>query len=350
MKKTAILLHNLGGPANEAEVQPFLEKLFADPEILQLPFARWLQGPLGRFIARRRTPTSQANYRAIGGSPLREWTEAQASGLTLGLGEFFASEEFRVWPAMRYWEPSCETALQEARDWGAEQILSFTLYPQYSMTSTGSSENHMRRTLTAMGWEPELRYVSQWHEAPDFLEAWSWRVQRTIRKMPAEAREGLVLVFAAHGIPISYLKKGDPYVGQIEATVAGIRSQLADEYPHRLVFQSRAGPVRWTRPSLVEGIRALGAEDCKSVLIIPVSFVSDHIETLHEIDIEIRHLAMSVGIRHFTRVPAFNADLDFLGLLTQLAREALQAEGLPTEATQSPHADPTSQDNKIVKP
>lgn len=332
MKKTAILLHNLGGPANEAEVQPFLEKLFADPEILQLPFARWLQGPLGRFIARRRTPTSQANYRAIGGSPLRQWTEAQGDGLTLGLSEFFDQESYKVWPAMRYWEPSCETALAQAHDWGAERILSFTLYPQYSLTSTGSSESHMRRTLAAMGWEPELCYISKWHTEKEFLEGWSWRVERTIRKLPAEAREGLVLLFSAHGIPVSYLKKGDPYVQEIEATVAGIRERLSDDRPHRLVFQSRAGPVRWTRPSLVEGIHALGREGASSVLIAPISFVSDHIETLHEIDIETAHLAHSVGIRHFHRVPAFNADLDFLGLLTQLARKALELDTTDPES------------------
>jgi protoporphyrin/coproporphyrin ferrochelatase len=324
MKKTAILLHNLGGPSSEAEVQPFLERLFADPDILQLPFARFLQKPLGRFIARRRAPRSRANYRAIGGSPLREWTEAQAEGLTLGLSEFFPTDDFRVWPAMRYWEPSCETALRQARDWGAECVLSLTLYPQFSFTSTGSSENHMRRSLDTMGWAPEIRYVSQWHDSPDFLEAWSWRVQRTIRKMEPEEREGLVLLYTAHGIPISYLAKGDPYVEQVVATVEGIRSLCHEDWPHRLVFQSRVGPVRWTRPTLVEGIRALGAEGTPSVLVVPISFVSDHIETLHEIDIEVHHLAQSVGIRHFHRVPAFNADLDFLGLLTRLAQEALK--------------------------
>jgi len=335
MKKTAILLHNLGGPANEDEVEPFLKKLFADPEILQLPFARWLQGPLGRFIARRRAPQSRANYREIGGSPLREWTEAQGQGMTLGLGEFFEQEEFKVWPAMRYWDPLCETALEEARSWGAERILSFTLYPQFSLTSTGSSENHMRRSLEAMGWQPEVSYVSEWYAAPDFLDAWAWRVDRTLRKLPAEAKEGLVVLFSAHGIPVSYLAKGDPYVQQIEATVDGIRKRMQKDCDHRLVFQSRAGPVRWTRPSLVEGIRKLGAEGAKSILIAPVSFVSDHIETLHEIDIENLHLARSVGIPHFHRVPAFNADLDFLGVLTRLAREALQHE---TEAQPLPQA------------
>ncbi|MEZ5990289.1 MAG: protoporphyrinogen oxidase [Planctomycetota bacterium] len=327
MKKTAVLLHNLGGPATEAEVRPFLERLFSDPEILRLPFAGLLQRPLGRFIARRRAPVSAANYRMIGGSPLRQWTEAQASGLTIGLAEAFPSEDLLVRPAMRYWEPSCEQALEEARAWGAERVLSLTLYPQFSLTSTGSSENHMRRCLEAMRWSPELVYVSEWYAEEEFWRCWAWRVARALRRLSPEAREPVQLVFTAHGIPMSFVQRGDPYVAQVEATVRGIRRELGEDLPWHLVFQSRAGPVRWTRPSLVEGVRALARDGARSLVLVPVSFVSDHIETLHELDIETLHLARELGIPHLARAEAFNADPDFLALLTSLARRALEDAG-----------------------
>ena len=326
MAKTAILLHNLGGPATPDEVQPFLENLFSDPEVIQLPLSRWLQKPLARWISRRRAPESQANYRRIGGSPLLQWTQTQARGLELGLREFYPNGDFIVLPAMRYSSPTIEDALREAHEQGAERILSFSLYPQYSMTTVGSSENHLQRCLTELDWKPEVVRVSSWHDAHDFLECWAWRIDKELATLDAETRAQTVIVFSAHGTPMSFVRRGDPYLDQVEATVEGINRLLREHYDHTLAFQSRAGPVMWLRPYLDERLVELGRSGVRSVLVVPISFVSDHIETLHELDIEMKQIALDAGIASYRRCRSLNADPDFLGVLTRLAREALGEE------------------------
>jgi ferrochelatase len=321
--KTAILLHNLGGPATPDDVQPFLENLFSDPEVIRLPFSRWLQRPLARFISRRRAPQSRENYRRIGGSPLLQWTQTQARGLEMGLREFYPDEDLAVLPAMRHSTPSIEDALHTAREQQVERIVSFSLYPQYSMTTVGSSENHLDRCLTELDWAPEVIKVSQWHDARDFHECWAWRIEKELATLDPEIRARTVIVYSAHGTPMSFVKRGDPYLDQVESTVEGINRQLRDHNEHTLAFQSRAGPVAWLRPYLDERLVELGSGGVDSVLVVPISFVSDHIETLHELDIETKHLAQSAGITSYLRCRSLNADPDFLGVLTRLAREAL---------------------------
>ncbi len=324
MSKTAILLHNLGGPSAEEEVQPFLEQLFSDPEIFKIPLGSLLQKPFARFVSKRRAPSSAQKYREMGGFPLLEWTRAQAEGLKLGLAEYFPDEEFLVLPAMRYWHPFVRESLEEARRFGATRILSFTMYPQYSTTTTGSSERQMERDLAAMDWQPELVRVSRWSEEEAFLDCHAWRVRRALDRLDPAARDGLLLLYSAHGTPMSYVRKGDPYVKEIEATVRNIEARVDREVESKLVFQSKVGPIAWTQPYLDDTILDFGKGGGRSLLICPVAFVSDHLETLHEIDIEGRELAQSVGIRHFARTEALNAAPDFLGCLTQIAKRALQ--------------------------
>jgi ferrochelatase len=328
MVKTAVLLHNLGGPGDENEVQPFLENLFSDPEIFKIPFGRWLQKPFARALSKRRAPSSAEKYLEMGGFPLLPWTQAQADGMTLGLRERFPEDEFLIRPAMRYWKPFIKDSLEEAREWGAERILSFTLYPQFSTTTTGSSERQMQRDLEEMDWRPELRYVSDWHKHPMLLDCLVWRIERALRQMEPEQREDCILLFSAHGTPMSFVRAGDPYVERIQATVDGVmellRPRLDAPLEHRLVFQSRVGPVKWTSPYLDKTLEELPREGRHSVLILPVAFVSDHLETLHELDIEAKEDAEKAGIKWFARTASLNADPDFLAALTQVAAEALE--------------------------
>ena len=324
MTKTAVLLHQLGGPGDENEVQPFLENLFSDPEIFKIPLGRWLQKPFARALSKRRAPSSAQKYLEMGGFPLLAYTRAQADGLAMGLTEAFPEDKFLVRPAMRYWKPFVRETLEEARAWGAERILSFTLYPQFSTTTTGSSERQMQRDLEAMGWDPEIRYVSDYHAHPKFLDCLVWRIERALRQMEPEQREGCLLLFSAHGTPMSFVRAGDPYVERIQGTVDGVMARLKEEVPHRLVFQSRVGPVKWTSPYLDKTLEELPGEGITSVLILPVAFVSDHLETLHEIDIEAKEDATRAGIVHFARTQSLNADPDFLMAMTEIAKEALQ--------------------------
>ncbi|PIE23198.1 MAG: ferrochelatase [Planctomycetota bacterium] len=324
MTKTAVLLQQLGGPSAENEVQPFLENLFSDPELFRIPLSRWLQKPFARAFSKRRAPSSAKKYLEMGGFPLLPYTRAQAEGLTKGLAKALPQDEFLVRPAMRYWQPFIREALEEAREWGAERVLSFTLYPQFSTTTTGSSERQMQRELEAMAWEPELRYVSDYHAHPKFIDCLVRRVEQALRQMPAEQRQGCLLLFSAHGTPMSYVRAGDPYVARIQGSVDAVLAQLTEEIPHRLVFQSRVGPVKWTSPYLDKTLESLPSEGITSVLILPIAFVSDHLETLHEIDIEAKEDAERAGIQHFARTQSLNADPDFLNALTEIAKEQLQ--------------------------
>jgi len=322
--KTAILLHNLGGPSTPDEVEPFLENLFSDPEVIRLPFSRWLQKPIARLISRRRAPTSRENYRIIGGSPLLQWTLAQARGLELGLREFYPDEDVLVLPAMRYWTPSIEDALHEARERAVERILSFSLYPQYSLTTIGSSETLLERCLAALDWSPELIKLSQWYDAEDFHKCWAWRIEKELAALAPEIRKETVIVYSAHGTPTSSVGRGDPYLEQVEATVEGVCRQLSSDKEHTLAFQSRVGPASWLEPHLDEHIADLAESGVRSVLIVPISFVCDHIETLYELDIEVKRIAIAAGMTHYSRCRSLNADPDFLGVLTRLARDALR--------------------------
>jgi ferrochelatase len=327
----AILLHNLGGPTGQDEVRPFLERLFSDPEIIRLPLSRWLQKPLARWIARRRAPVAWENYRAIGGgSPILMWTQRQGEGLALGLREHLPGETIHVLPAFRYSPPLVREALEAARRLGATRLLSFTLYPHYSTTTTGSSEREMERSLSAMGWQPEVVRISQWFDDPGYLDCLAWRLRRCLDKLPAERRKITHVVYSAHGIPMNFVTAGDPYVRHIEATVQGIEDRVKHGLPASLAFQSRVGPWPWTQPYMRRYLPELARQGVRSVVVVPVSFVSDHVETLYEIDIELAELAHQAGIEHWARPQALNADPDFLGVLTNLAMRALSA-GVPAK-------------------
>jgi ferrochelatase len=310
--KTAVILLNMGGPDSLDAVAPFLRNLFSDPAILGMP--AFVRQPLARLIAWRRAPMVVEKYREIGGkSPLREITEAQAAALERELGGREAGWSVHV--AMRYWNPRAADAVAAAKAAGAERLVVLSLYPHYSRATTGSSLADLDRALEAEGLGALPRtVVRSWHDFPPYLDALAEAVAEGLRELP-----GATVLFSAHGLPVKLIEQGDPYLSHVQGTVAGVVERLPG-VAWRLAFQSRTGPVRWLEPSTPDMIRTLAGEGVKDVLVVPVSFVSDHIETLHELDLEYGELARGLGLRTFRRCPSLNTRPSFLRALAALAR------------------------------
>jgi protoporphyrin/coproporphyrin ferrochelatase len=311
--KTAVVLLNLGGPDSLEAVRPFLANLFSDPEILRFPLSRLLQKPLAFWIASRRSRTVTEKYREIGGkSPLREITEAQASALETMLGPSFS-----VHVAMRYWHPRAEEAARELRRAAPDRILALPLYPQYSRATTGSSFRDLREALAAAGLAGVPRVeLPSWPDFPPYVDALAECVREGLQGL-----EGATVLLSAHSLPMRLIDEGDPYLEQVRATAAALAGRLPGTRCE-LAFQSRTGPVRWLGPAVPEVLRRLAAGGTRKILVVPLSFVSDHIETLHEIDVEYRHLALSVGIAEFRRAPSLNTRSSFIEALAALVRGA----------------------------
>ncbi len=316
---TGVVLLNMGGPQSTAAVRPFLEQLFSDPAILPLP--RAVRLPLARWIARMRASRVVPRYERIGGrSPLVEITRAQARALEQELSG--GGGKWHVEPAMRYTPPRAAEALARLRERGAERLVVLPLYPQYSEATTGSSLLDLDRALTRAGMEALPRaVVRSWHDHPGYADALAESVRETL----ADLSDPVVL-FSAHSLPERAVRRGDPYPDHVRATVEAVRERLP-RVRWRLAFQSRAGPVRWIGPGVEQTLGALAREGCGAVVVVPVSFVSDHIETLYEIDVEYRALAERLGIGVFRRVPALNTRPSFIRALADIVRTARTRPG-----------------------
>ncbi|GAA0598637.1 ferrochelatase [Craurococcus roseus] len=325
MRRVAVVLFNLGGPDSPEAVRPFLENLFTDPAILRVPgFVRpWL----GRFIAARRTKAASENYAILGGrSPLLELTEEQGRALeaALNAGTGAADEEHRCFVAMRYWHPFSEEAARAVRDWGATEVVLLPLYPQFSTTTTGSSMVAWDEAARAVGLRLPTTTVCCWHSDEGFAAATAALVREARDKALAElpAGAGLRVLFSAHGLPESIVKRGDPYQWQVERTVASVVEALGVEgLDHQVCYQSRVTPQRWIGPSTEEALET-AAEDKVAVLVCPIAFVSEHSETLVELDVEYREAAHKLGVPGYFRVPTQNSDADFIASLAALVRRA----------------------------
>ncbi len=313
-----VVLLNMGGPDAPEAVRPFLENLFSDPEILPAPSL--LRRPLARWIAARRSRFVTDRYRAIGGgSPIARITREQAAALQQALGPGFA-----VTVAMRYWPPRADAAVADLGRRGVGRVVAVPLYPQFSRTTTGSSLADLERAVAAGGLADRPRVaIRSWHEFPPYLDALAETVAETLERAP-----GATVLFSAHGLPVRVIEAGDPYLDQVNATVAGVLRRLPP-VPHRLAFQSRAGPVKWLEPATEDAIRALGRDGVDRVVVVPVSFVSDHIETLHEIDIEYAAVARDAGIAEFLRAPSLNTRPAFIRALAALVRQRGTAPAAP---------------------
>lgn len=316
MAKTAVVLFNLGGPDSLSAVQPFLENLFNDPDIFKLPF----QKSLAHFISTKRAPKVQEEYRKIGGkSPLGEWTEVQRSGLEKLLRQGGLAVD--VFVAMRYWHPLTHETVKTVSAGNYEKIILLPLYPHFSSSTTGSSVNEWFRHFAAD--RKKVVVVRNYQALETYLAAVNQKIDEGLQLFPESRRPMVQLVFSAHGTPVSYLKKGDPYSFQIQESVAGIMRLRSFSHAHHLCFQSKVGPMKWLEPGTDAMIRALAAQGHKDLLIIPISFVSDHVETLFELAIEYKHVADSCHIENYVVMPGLNDSALYVNALRELVMQTL---------------------------
>ncbi len=288
-KKIGVLLLNMGGPEKLNDVQPFLYNLFSDRRIIRLGPAL-LQKPLAALIARRRAPTSRNNYRKIGGgSPIGTITDRQASALERALSR---DGNFMVRSCMRYWHPFAEAVLREMTAAGVNELTALPLYPHYCQATSGSSFADLREQNRRLGCNLPIREIRSWPTEPEYIGSVAARIQEGLALFGNEPVE---VVYSAHSLPQKFIDEGDPYVDEIQKTVAALEEKTGRR--GRLCFQSRSGPVQWLEPSTPDMLIRLAEEGCKNILMVPIAFVSDHIETLFEIDMLYKEQAEDSGMR-----------------------------------------------------
>jgi protoporphyrin/coproporphyrin ferrochelatase len=319
MARLAVVLCNLGGPDGPAAVRPFLFNLFNDPAIIRLPGPlRWL---LAKLISRRRAPLARGNYDLMGGkSPLLELTLAQAAALQEALSE---PQQARVFVAMRYWHPFSRETARRVKDWEADEAIVLPLYPQYSTTTSASSFRAWREAAQAEGLNIATSEVCCYPTLPGLVQAHAALIRPVLAAAATAGRPRLL--FSAHGLPQKIVDAGDPYQWQVQETAAAVAGSLIGEWPEldwRICYQSRVGPLKWIGPATEEEIVRAGAE-ARPLVVVPIAFVSDHVETLVELDIEYRHLAERAGVPAYHRVPALNTHPAYIEGLASLVRRAL---------------------------
>jgi ferrochelatase len=318
----AVVLMNLGGPSTLDDVRPFLRNLFSDPMIIELPGGRLVQPLFARMISTFRSPKVRGYYAQIGGgSPLLRITRVQAAGLEAEL-ERRGFAGTRVPIAMRYTSPTSEDVVAALRDAGETRAIALPLYPHECVATTGSSLDALMRARDRIAPGLEIVPIRSYHLDPGYLASIVERIHETLAALSEADRRAALILFSAHGVPESLPRRGDPYVGQIRETVDAVVNILDVPNEHRLAFQSRTGPVRWVGPGTDETIDRLAGHPC--VVVVPIAFVSDHIETLYEIDILFRDLAAGVGIRRFVRVGSLNDSARFVSALADLVVPLLQ--------------------------
>jgi protoporphyrin/coproporphyrin ferrochelatase len=317
-RRVAIVLFNLGGPDSLKAVRPFLLNLFNDRAIIGLP--QPFRFVLAQFVSRTREKLAKTNYALMGGrSPILPETQKQADALEVAIAKRVSNVTFKCFPAMRYWRPFVKDAAKAVEKWGATDAILLPLYPQYSSTTTASSLHEWRKasslpSSTLCCFPAGTRFAEAHAEA--ILEAW--------RKggSPPNPR----ILFSAHGLPQRVIDRGDPYQWQVEQSVAAVRKLLPAEWETRVCYQSRVGPLKWLSPSTEEEVHLAG-RDKAGVVLSPIAFVSEHVETLVELDIEYAQLAQRLGVPYFLRAPALGAAPQFIDALADLAERALAAPG-----------------------
>ena len=319
--KLGVILFQLGGPDSLEAIQPFLYNLFCDPDIIDFPFARIARQPLAKLISTTRAKKVQHHYEVIGGgSPLRRFTEQQAQALERFLRAQHVDATCVV--AMRYWHPFTAEAVEQLQAAEVDELVLLPLYPQYSSTTTGSSLNEWNRHAHKLGALP-THTVNEFYTNPAYLDAFIEKVEATLDKFEERARP--TIVFSAHSVPVSVVERGDPYQRQIEETVSLLRERGGWRTPHRLCYQSKVGASKWLQPTLRGTLRDLASQGEKEVCIVPVAFVSDHVETLGEIDHEAREQAHELGFTRFEMTPGLNDSPKFIAALAELVLSALGA-------------------------
>jgi ferrochelatase len=317
--RTGILLLNFGGPWTLSDVKPFLYRLFVNPAVL-VGVPAPLRQLLAFTIAQVKGPSSIRSYELIGGgSPQLKWTEEQAAGLR----ELLESDDVRIEIGMRSAEPAIESALRNLKEWGARRVVLLPLFPQFSTTTTGTCVQEVWDSLKRLDWNPLLHEINHW---PDHY-AYAALLRRTLDEVLAEAEsergdetDPIHVLFSAHSLPMKIVELGDPYPSDVGLTIKAVTHGL--EHPWSLCFQSRNGRLPWLQPYLEDELKRLGRASVRRVVVVPVSFVSDHIETLYELDRLYAGQAREHGITHYYRARTFNGDPEFPRVLHSILAEA----------------------------
>ena len=319
--KLGVLLFNLGGPEKLRDVKPFLYRLFSDPEIIHV---KWppLRKAIAYTIATLRKKTSEGYYRQIGGgSPLSRLTEEQARALAEELKR--RGYDVETFVGMCAWHPFLSEAVEKIEKTEIDRLVILPLFPHYSVTTTGSGFSALHQLIDKRPTFQKLnvQWVRSWPDHPTYIQSFVEGIQRELAKFgnPDKVR----LLFSAHSIPESYVRNGDPYLDQTKKSVELIMDQLGRRNPYQLSFQSKIGPVKWLEPFTKDVIEQLGKQGIDDVLVAPISFVSEHIETLYELDILFKKAAAEAGVANFRRVPALNSDPTFIRALAEIVESTL---------------------------
>jgi ferrochelatase len=325
-KRVGIVLFQLGGPDSLDAVEPFLRNLFLDPDIIPLGPFNFIRGPLARYIAKKRSVSVAQRYGMIGRrSPIGILTERQRTKLVAVLQPYIAPVAVT---AMRYWKPLTEDAVAALKNAGRlDELVLLPLYPHYSYATTLSSLKEWRRVYGEPKEDLPERSIDHFYDHPLYIQALTTNIGKILRQFPDSSR--IPLIFSAHGLPMSLVEKGDPYPRHVADTVRLVCEQGAARFPnwprtHMLCFQSKVGPAKWLEPSFLGTLERLGHEGVKEALIVPISFVTEHIETLHEINIDGRIDAKKWGIERFRMMPAVGDSPLFIGALKDLVLRAVE--------------------------
>ena len=325
-----LVVMNLGGPASLDDVEPFLRRLFGDPDVIQLGWLSFLQPLLARTIAKRRGPESRAAYQRIGGrSPIRDETTAQANAVAAELVR--RGVAVRPVVALAAWHPFADEALRELAAQGIDRAVALPLYPHESRATTGSSLNQLEHARAqqadAKTGAIDIAAIKHYPDADGYVRAVADRVEDAIVKLPPEHRSTAPVLFSAHGLPEAYIRRGDPYLDDVRTTVETVSRRLGLGARTRLCFQSRVGPRRWLGPATDALLAQLAAEGTTAVVVVPVAFTGEHIETLEELDIRYKEQAAQAGIKHFARARTVGCHPAFISALADLVEATAHARG-----------------------
>lgn len=332
-----VVLMNLGGPDKPEDVAPFLYNLFMDPAIIDLPFGGIFRHWLAKFISTTRSRSVREDYEVIGGgSPINRLTREQANELERCLNEKVDPDSdisFRTYIAMRYWHPFSEEAAAQMKEDGVDKVVLLPLYPQYSKTTTGSSFYYWWQ-LEQNGEIPDwpTTQVFEYAANPKYIRSVSERIDEALQRFPKEVRDDVHLLFSAHGTPVKEMKdRRDPYCCMIHSTVDAVMRHRSEDLPFHVAFQSKVGPAEWLTPSTPDKLEELAEEGNTTVLVIPIAFVTDHIETAYELDIEVREEAEEFGIEHYEVTSGLNCHTLFIDALMEATFAQLTLDGAESQ-------------------
>jgi len=314
-----VVLFQLGGPDTYDAVEPFLYNLFMDPDIIDFPLAGLIRKPLAKFISSRRSKEVVEFYKQMGQpSPIRDITNQQAAGLRDELRKRDPEHEYHVFVAMRYWHPLTPETIRQIKAVGVDRLILLPLYPHYSKTTTESSYNEWKRCIRNDEIEEiPSKLIESYQTFEPYIDSLVTQIEQGIEDC-CDSEEPLHILFSAHGVPKKIIESGDPYKDHIEQTIEAVVKKLSTPYPHHLSFQSKVGPAKWLEPSTKATLEQLGHDGIKHLFVVPVAFVSDHSETLYELNILDRGIAEDAGITHYHVMEGLNDAPHFIDALTQL--------------------------------